>query len=95
MTNTDETEILLNNRGRTHGDFADHARITQELKNVVNTELFRRVDGRKQTPLTHVQLESIDMILHKIGRIIAGDASFADHWDDIAGYARLASKGGN
>ena len=29
------------------------------------------------------------MIAHKIGRILAGDPSFQDHWADIAGYATL------
>ena len=29
------------------------------------------------------------MILHKIGRIVAGDEMEPDHWLDIAGYATL------
>ena len=29
------------------------------------------------------------MILLKIARIICGDPTYADHWDDIAGYAML------
>ena len=32
------------------------------------------------------------MILHKIGRIVAGDEREVDHWQDIAGYATLAVK---
>ena len=32
------------------------------------------------------------MILHKIGRIINGDADYADSWHDIAGYASLVDK---
>jgi hypothetical protein len=35
--------------------------------------------------------ESLDMIAHQIGRIIAGDPGFADHWADIAGYAQLVA----
>jgi hypothetical protein len=35
--------------------------------------------------------ESLDMITHQIGRIIAGDPGFADHWRDIAGYAQLVA----
>lgn len=35
--------------------------------------------------------EALDMICHKLGRIIAGDASFKDHWVDIAGYATLVA----
>ena len=32
------------------------------------------------------------MILHKIGRILAGDPNHKDHWVDIAGYANLPIK---
>jgi hypothetical protein len=32
------------------------------------------------------------MIAHKIGRIIAGDPDFRDHWDDLAGYATLIAQ---
>ena len=35
------------------------------------------------------QQEALDMIAHKIGRIINGDPDYADSWDDIAGYAKL------
>ena len=35
---------------------------------------------------THQQ-ESLEMILHKIARVIAGDANYDDHWRDISGYA--------
>lgn len=84
------TEQLLTERGATHGRFEDHARITQNLKAVIRDEL----DGRRlreQSTLTDSQIESLEMIVHKIGRIIAGDPNFADHWDDIAGYAKLCS----
>jgi hypothetical protein len=42
--------------------------------------------------------ETLDMIAHKIGRIIAGNAAEPDHWRDIAGYAQLVAnrlEGGN
>jgi hypothetical protein len=31
------------------------------------------------------------MIAHKIGRIMAGDPNFHDHWADLSGYAELAA----
>lgn len=81
---TDVQQILTERRSQ-HGDFTDHARVTQSLKNVVRVEHgFER--------LTNVQVEAIDMILHKIGRILAGDPNHHDHWDDIAGYATLVSQ---
>jgi hypothetical protein len=30
-------------------------------------------------------------VAHKIGRILAGNPSFRDHWADIAGYAKLVA----
>jgi hypothetical protein len=86
-----DVETLTQERGKTHGAFTDHARITQRLKFIIREEELRRKD-RGQAPLTMQQRESLEMILHKIGRIVAGDAGFADHWNDIAGYAHIANK---
>lgn len=86
-----QTEQLLEERGKTHGRFYDHATCTQNLKVVLKVHLHHRA-SRDQQGLTDQQLESLDMIMHKIGRIIAGDPNFQDHWDDIAGYAMLANK---
>lgn len=87
---TSSTTSLVAERKKTHGAFEDHARITQKLKSVIFDECNQRID-RGQPPLTMTQTESLEMITHKIGRIIAGDASFPDHWDDIGGYARIAN----
>lgn len=84
------TEALVNERGKTHGKFSDHARCTQRLKATFVDELDKR-HVRQQTPLSNRQVEAIEMILHKIGRIVAGQPDFQDHWDDIAGYARIAN----
>lgn len=81
---TEPLDELLAARKSTHGHFSDHARIVQGLKAVIRRET-------RYAGLTATQRESIDMILHKIGRVIAGDASFPDHWDDIAGYAKIAN----
>lgn len=37
------------------------------------------------------QVEALEMIAHKIGRIINGDPNYADSWHDIAGYAKLVA----
>ncbi len=78
---------LLQERGTTHGKFEDNARVGQLLR-----DLFRNQDGWKT--LTYVQREALDMLACKISRILSGQGGFADHWDDIAGYAKLASNGG-
>jgi len=80
----DQVNATLDERQKTHGDYEEHARITQRLKMVVRSEL--RARGGV---LNFQQQESIDMILHKIGRIISGNPDYADHWLDIAGYATL------
>ena len=83
---TTDINVLLAEREKTHGDYAVHALITQDLKRVINHhvgDLDRRLDDDMQ--------ETLDMIAHKIGRIIAGNAAEPDHWRDIAGYAQLVA----
>lgn len=81
------TEALLMERGKTHGDFVNHAGCTIDLINTIG----KWMSKSEKKHFTPVQSESLRMICHKIGRIVAGDPDFRDHWDDIAGYAKLAS----
>lgn len=76
------TEALITERGSRYGKFKDGAGIMQELKDVM-----REVDGWRN--LTPSQREALDMIQHKIGRILNGDPNYDDSWKDIAGYATL------
>jgi hypothetical protein len=80
----DSTQQLLNERGKTHGDFSVHASMTQALKDQMGK-------GFGWGKLTDYERESLEMIAHKIGRILAGNPHFKDHWDDIAGYAKLVA----
>jgi hypothetical protein len=80
------TKELLAERGKTHGDYSDHAQITQLLKGAM------RNTGRNWPSLVPIQVEALEMIAHKIGRILSGDPNHQDHWDDIAGYAKLVSE---
>lgn len=77
---------LLDERGSRYGPFNTHAEITQRLKRV--TEKFLHNNGKE---LAFDQQEALDMIFHKIGRIINGDPDYADSWVDIAGYAKLVA----
>lgn len=81
----DDIDAILEERGKQHGDFTVNASISQELKAVAQSD----VGG--YSSMRPVQREAIDMILHKISRILAGNPDHRDHWDDIAGYAKLAS----
>jgi hypothetical protein len=75
----------LADRGKRYGDFAGHAQITQDLKDVM-----RATEGWEN--LTPSQKESLEMNAHKIGRILNGDPNYADSWHDIAGYSTLVEQ---
>jgi hypothetical protein len=80
-----EINSILNAREKTHGSWQFQSSCSQELKKVA------RGYGNYE-PLCDAQREAVDMILHKISRIVCGDPNFKDHWDDIAGYATLVSR---
>jgi hypothetical protein len=74
----------LAEREKRYGSFADHALITQTLKQEMAI-------GRSWRHLGCDQKEALEMIAHKIGRIVCGDPNYADSWVDIAGYATLVA----
>jgi len=76
---------VLSQRAGTHGHYPEHAQISQDLK-------LTMTHARNWNMLTAPQREALEMIAHKIGRILAGDPNYNDHWDDTAGYATLASQ---
>ena len=84
---TTDITATLNERGKRYGEFSGHALITQHLKRVMATYIARKPVGF----LASDQQEALDMICHKIGRILNGDPDYADSWHDIAGYAQLVA----
>lgn len=84
-TTTDVTQILTD-RGALYGKFTGHADVTQRLKVAIRSHLKKR-----QKVLADDQQEALEMICHKIGRIVNGDPHHADSWIDIAGYAKLVA----
>ncbi len=82
-----DVNSTLEQRGQRYGDFAGHATVTMRLKRVVGDELAAR--GKT---LADDQQEALDMVFHKIGRIINGDADYDDSWHDIAGYSQLVAE---
>ena len=85
MTEVDIHDTLAE-RGERYGTFIDHARVTQALKSVI----FDALRSRNKI-LAADQQEALDMIVHKIGRIVNGDPNYDDSWHDIAGYATLVA----
>jgi hypothetical protein len=84
----DETDVdqVLDARAKDYGKFVEGAEIMQMLKRVVHNYIEDR-----ETPLAFDQREALDMIIHKMGRIINGNPDKVDHWTDIAGYATLVA----
>jgi hypothetical protein len=80
-TDIDET---LAERGNRYGSFTGHAAVTQRLKTTM-------VGSDKWHLLAPDQKEALEMIAHKIGRILNGDPNYHDSWHDIVGYAKLVA----
>lgn len=77
-----DVDAVLAERGARYGKFKDHARITQRFKEILAESSFKLNDS---------QNEALEMIFHKIARILNGDPNYADSWVDIAGYAKLVA----
>lgn len=75
-------EQTLEQRKNTHGNFKENSAISMGLKSIIR-------DHDNFYFMPRYQQEALDMIAHKISRLIAGDSYFIDTWRDIAGYAQL------
>ena len=80
MSNVEKT---LEERGKRYGEFLNHAKIAQDLKDVMYSH------GDYFGKLNAPQREALEMIQHKVARILNGDPNYKDNWHDIAGYAKL------
>ena len=81
-TNIDKT---LTERGSRYGSFNDLAQISQALK-----EAMRATPGWAK--LTASQKEALEMVQHKVARMLNGDPTYEDNAVDIVGYATLMMK---
>ena len=78
----DVIDEVLEERGKRYGSFTSHANIAQELKKVMTA-------SENWNDLEDDQKEALEMIQHKIARILNGDSIYDDNWIDIAGYSTL------
>lgn len=76
-----ERDPILIERERTHGRFADNAEVWQAISTMANKTQFN----------SDVQRCAFSMIALKLARIIQ-TPKVKDHWDDLAGYAKLGSE---
>ena len=75
-------EEVLNQRQATYGSFTKNAEVSQMLKYFMT-----QGTNHKQMPVPH--REALEMIVHKIARIVNGDPNYIDNWVDIIGYSQL------
>lgn len=80
-----DVNTVLAERGKRYGEFIGHAVIAQRLKATMQ-------GSGGWDRLTDDQREALEMIQHKVARILNGDPNYADNWIDIAGYATLVTK---
>lgn len=81
-----DIEKTLAERGARYGDFTVHAEIAQSMKKVM-------AGSRNWDKLASYQREGLEMICHKIARMLNGDPTYIDSVDDIIGYAKLIANG--
>jgi hypothetical protein len=79
--NIDQT---LAERGTRYGSFDEHARITQNLKRAMT-------DSPNWSKLSDDKKEALEMVAHKVGRILNGDPEYHDSWHDMIGYTKLVA----
>ena len=76
------TDQILNEREQTHGLFREVAGYSQALKTLMRS-------SRNWERLDVAQAQALEVIADKLARILCGDPSFPDHWQDGAGYFEL------
>jgi len=72
----------LKARGKRYGTFADGAAISQGLQDVMRA-------SPNWDELSADKKEALQIIQHKISRMLNGDPEYKDNWHDIVGYAKL------
>jgi hypothetical protein len=78
-------DVTISVRGTQYGPYSGQSQISQSLKRIM------RATPNWDT-LTAAQRESLEMIQHKIARILNGNPNYVDSWHDISGYALLVEK---
>lgn len=73
---------MLAGREARYGSFEGHAKISQALKRAMQ-------DSPNWAKLTDVQKEGLEMVQHKIARMLNGDPLYLDNIVDIVGYSTL------
>lgn len=73
---------VLSERGSRYGTLMSNATISQGLKEILH-------NSSNWGAMPPDMREALDMIVHKISRIVEGDFDYDDSWIDISGYSTL------
>ena len=73
---------ILEERGSSYGDFGSQALISQNIKAAMR-------HSPNWAKLPNDMKEALEMVAHKVGRILNGDFTYADNVVDIIGYMQL------
>jgi len=80
----DAKNDVLGARSKTHGDFIDNAEYSSGILRIMQS-------SKNWDNMPDAHQHALAMLSCKLGRILAGDFKFEDHWVDIAGYATLVA----
>ena len=83
-----DVDATISERGNNYGKFKDGAALMQSIKRLITDHATKH-----DKTFTDAQWEALEMIVHKIGRIVNGNPDLVDNWLDIAGYAVLVAEG--
>lgn len=85
-----DVQGITDQRAARYGDFRGHAAAAQAMKQVVSDSLASNpLYAAMPVSDQMIVKEGLDMILHKIGRIVNGDPTYDDSWVDIEGYSKI------
>ena len=76
---------ILSEREQTHGLFREVADYSQTIKQLMRT-------SRNWDKLDVTQAQALEVVADKVARILCGDPSHLDHWQDGAGYFELVAR---
>ncbi len=81
-----DVDQTLNERAQDYGTFRDGAALMQGIKRLLAGHA-----AKHDKTFADDQWEALEMMVHKIGRIVNGNPDKVDSWVDIAGYATLVA----
>lgn len=79
-----DLKAIIDEREAEYGSFFDKAVMIQGLKETVRLA----PNWRK---LASDQREALDMLMHKLGRVLYGNPDHLDSWVDAAAYLKLVA----